>query len=120
MQQSLNFIEHTLKTNLLYQQNCLSFRLDPNYLDHVPFNREEKYPELPYSVFFIKGMFYFGFHIRFKDLARGGLRTIFPDQMERMLAERSHVFNECYNLSYTQHKKNKDIPEGGAKGFIFL
>ena len=121
MQQSLNFIEHTLKTNFYCtNKTALSFRLDPNYLDHVPFNREEKYPELPYSVFFIKGMFYFGFHIRFKDLARGGLRTIFPDQMERMLAERSHVFNECYNLSYTQHKKNKDIPEGGAKGVIFL
>ena len=37
-----------------------------------------------------------------------------------MLAEQNSVFLECYNLAYTQHKKNKDIPEGGAKAIIFL
>ncbi len=37
-----------------------------------------------------------------------------------MIAERNNVFSECYNLAYTQNKKNKDIPEGGAKGVIFL
>ena len=37
-----------------------------------------------------------------------------------MIAERNHVFTECYHLAWTQHKKNKDIPEGGAKGVIFL
>jgi glutamate dehydrogenase len=25
-----------------------------------------------------------------------------------------------YNLASTQHKKNKDIPEGGSKGVILL
>ena len=40
--------------------------------------------------------------------------------MEQMIAERNNVFSECYNLAYTQNKKNKDIPEGGAKGVIFL
>jgi len=28
------------------------------------------------------------------------------------------LFEECYNLSLTQQYKNKDIPEGGAKGVI--
>ena len=37
-----------------------------------------------------------------------------------MVAERNNVFSECYNLAYTQQKKNKDIPEGGSKGIIFL
>ena len=27
---------------------------------------------------------------------------------------------ENYSLAFTQHKKNKDIPEGGAKSVIFL
>ncbi len=40
--------------------------------------------------------------------------------MVQMLSERNNVFSECYNLAYTQNKKNKDIPEGGAKGVIFL
>lgn len=119
--QGMNFICHTLKTNF-YRLNytALSFRLDPAYLDHIPFDRTKKFPELPYAVFFIQGMYFFGFHIRFKDLARGGLRTIYPTYLEQMNAERNSVFTECYNLAWTQHKKNKDIPEGGAKGVIFL
>lgn len=121
LRQAFNFIEYTLKTNF-YRQNKtgLAFRLDPHYLEHGSFNRHKHFPELPYAIFFIKGAHFFGFHIRFKDLARGGLRTIFPDKFERMVSERKSVFTECYNLSYTQHKKNKDIPEGGAKGVIFL
>ena len=119
--QGMNFIHHTLKTNF-YRNNktALAFRLDPEYLDHTPFDRKNVFPELPYGIFFVKGMHFIAFHIRFKDLSRGGLRTIYPKRKERMLAERNTVFSECYNLAYTQHKKNKDIPEGGAKGIIFL
>ncbi|MFN0064625.1 MAG: NAD-glutamate dehydrogenase domain-containing protein, partial [Chlamydiales bacterium] len=119
--QGMNFIEHTLKCNF-YRSNktALAFRLDPAYLDHTPFEREKIFPELPFGIFFIKGMHFFGFHIRFRELSRGGLRTIFPQKKERMLAERNTVFTECYNLALTQQKKNKDIPEGGAKGIIFL
>lgn len=119
--QGMNFITHTLKTNF-YRTNktAHSFRLDPRYLDHAPFERKTLFPELPFGIFFIKGMHFFGFHVRFKDLARGGLRTVFPERRERMLAERNSVFTECYNLAFTQHKKNKDIPEGGAKAIIFL
>jgi len=119
--QAINFIEFTLKTNF-YRNNksAFSFRLNPEYLNHVPYDRKEKFPEIPYAVFFIKGMHFIGFHIRFKDLARGGLRTVLPQRFEQMVAERNNVFIECYNLAYTQQKKNKDIPEGGAKGIIFL
>jgi glutamate dehydrogenase len=119
--QGMSFITHTLKTNF-YRLNytALSFRLDPVYLDEIPFDRQKKFPELPYAIFYIRGMHFFGFHIRFKDLARGGLRTVYPDQLEQMITERNNVFTECYNLAWTQHKKNKDIPEGGAKGIIFL
>lgn len=30
------------------------------------------------------------------------------------------LFDENYDLAYTQHRKNKDIPEGGSKGTILL
>lgn len=121
LRQGMNFIHHTLKTNF-YKTNktAFAFRLDPKYLDDAPFDRKTLFPELPFGIFFIKGMHFFSFHIRFKDLSRGGLRTVFPEKKERMVAERNNVFIECYNLAYTQHKKNKDIPEGGAKGVIFL
>lgn len=120
LRQGMNFIHHTLKTNF-YRLNytALSFRLDPKYLDHIPFDRSKKFPELPYAIFFFKGMHFIGFHIRFKDLSRGGLRTVYPDP-EHLAQERNNVFTECYQLAYTQHKKNKDIPEGGSKGIIFL
>lgn len=119
--QAMNFFNHTLKTNF-YRLNytAISFRVDPNYLNEIPFDRVKKFPEMPYGIFFMKGMHFFGFHIRFKDLARGGLRTVYPSQAEYISAERNNVFTECYNLALTQQKKNKDIPEGGAKGIIFL
>lgn len=121
LKQGLNFIHYTLKTNF-YRRNftAISFRLDPKYLDEIPFERHKKFPELPYGIYFIKGMHFFGFHIRFKDLSRGGLRTVYPKQSEFVAFERNNVFTECYNLAYTQQYKNKDIPEGGAKGVLFL
>ncbi len=117
----MNFVHFTLKTNF-YRTNksAHSFRVDPKYLDTAPYARKEKFPELPFAIFFIKGRSFIGFHIRFKELSRGGLRTIFPYRPEQAAWERINIFSECYNLSYTQQKKNKDIPEGGAKGVIFI
>lgn len=121
LRQGLNFVDHTLKTNFFVSnKSALGFRLDPTFLDHIPFNRKAKFPELPYAVFYLWRACFLGFHIRFKDLARGGLRTVFPEEPEKIRAEQDNVFNECYNLAYTQQKKNKDIPEGGSKGILFL
>ena len=121
LKQAMHFVDYTLKNNFYRNNKCaLSFRLDPKYLNYVPYNRRENFPELPYGIFFIQGMHFIGFHIRFKDLSRGGLRTVFPQRYEQMVSERNNVFLECYNLAFTQQKKNKDIPEGGAKGVIFL
>lgn len=121
LKQALNLIHYSLKTNY-YRLNytAICFRLDPKYLDDIPFNRKAKFPELPYGIFFMKGMHFFGFHIRFKDLSRGGVRTVYTKQPEHVISERNNVFTECYNLAYTQQKKNKDIPEGGSKAIIFL
>lgn len=121
LHQGMNFIHFMLKTNFFRPNYTgLSFRMDPRYLDEIPFDRSKKFPELPYAIFFIKGMHFIGFHIRFRDLARGGIRTVFPEHTERMILERNNVFTECYNLAFTQQMKNKDIPEGGAKGIILL
>jgi glutamate dehydrogenase len=119
--QTINFIDHTLKTNF-YRNNKsgFSFRLDPRYMNNVPFDRKEKFPELPFAIFFVRGMRFIGFNIRFKDLARGGFRTVIPEKMEQYLQDRNTIFSESYNLAYTQQKKNKDIPEGGAKTVVLL
>lgn len=121
LKMGMSFVENTLKTNF-YRLNftAYSFRLDPKYLDEIPFDRSKKFPELPFGIFFIRGMQFFGFHIRFKDLSRGGLRTVFPEHPEVARSEQNNVFTECYNLAYTQQQKNKDIPEGGSKGIVFI
>ncbi len=121
LRQAVVFIEHILKTNF-YQQNksSFSFRLNPQYLDSVPYDRKEKFPEIPFGIFFIRGMHFIGFNIRFRDLARGGVRTVIPARGEQFIQERNQVFAECYNLAFTQQKKNKDIPEGGAKTTLLL
>jgi len=121
LRQGLSFVKYCLKTNF-YRTNytALSFRLNPAYLDNIPFDRQKKFPEMPYGIIYMKGMHFFGFHIRFKDLARGGLRTVYLEQAEHLQQERNSIFSECYNLAWTQHMKNKDIPEGGAKAIIFL
>lgn len=121
LMQTLHLIQWCFKTTLYRKNNtAIGFRFDPRYLDELPFARKEKFPELPFAVFYIRGLHFFGFHIRFTDLARGGLRTIYVEQHEKWLSERNTIFAECYNLALTQHKKNKDIPEGGSKGVLFL
>merc|ERR1719240_580328 len=66
------------------------------------------------------GRGFHGFHIRFRDIARGGVRMLLArdatlyDRMQRFL------FEENYNLALTQQEKNKDIPEGGSKGTILI
>lgn len=121
LKQGLYFVDYTLKTNYYQTQlSSFSFRLDPHYLETLPYDRTGKYDALPFAIFFIKGFYFTGFHIRFRDLSRGGLRTVFPQKPEQVNAERNNLFSECYLLAYTQNKKNKDIPEGGAKGVIFL
>ena len=121
LRQAINFIDNILKTNFYrYNKSTFAFRLDPKYLDNVPFDRKEKFPELPYGIFFLFGLHFIGFNIRFKDLARGGVRTVMPERFEQLTLERNTIFSEAYNLAYTQQKKNKDIPEGGAKTAILL
>jgi len=56
-----------------------------------------------------------GFHNRFQNIARGGLRLVTPPSHEQCLAESSRIYDEVYGLSFAQDLKNKDIPEGGSK-----
>ena len=119
--QTLNLIGFCLKTNY-YRNNksAFSFRFDPTYLTNLPFDYKDKFPAIPYGIFYIQGMHFMSFHIRFKDIARGGLRTVIPKKSEQYLIERNNIFSEGYNLAFTQQKKNKDIPEGGSKAIILL
>jgi len=105
-----------LKTNFYEKQKIsLAFRLDPQlFLDEI------EYPEKPYGVFMILGKEFRGFHVRFRDIARGGIRIVRSRDPEIYDLNSDSIFDENYNLSATQQRKNKDIPEGGSKGAILL
>ncbi len=111
----LDGVEATFRTNWFVKSRFgLSMRIDPSYL------RDDRRPELPYGTFFVSGRGFFGFHNRFKEIARGGLRVVKPTSAAQHTRERERVFDEVYGLSWAQQQKNKDIPEGGAKAAILL
>lgn len=111
----ISFVDHTLKTNyFLPTKTGLAFRLDPAILD------KEYYPESPYGIFFITGKDYRMFQVRWKDVARGGLRIVMPRNSTEHGYALSGLFDEVYGLSHAQQLKNKDIPEGGSKAVMVL
>lgn len=111
----LDAIVAVRRTNVyLEDRYALAFRLDPQLL------ADDHRPDLPYGVTFVHGRSFNGFHVRFRDIARGGVRvvrTVSPDQHAR---ETERLYDEAYHLALAQQLKNKDIPEGGAKAAILL
>jgi glutamate dehydrogenase len=76
--------------------------------------------EMPFGVFFIHGRHFNGFHNRFRDIARGGLRVVSPATPDQYALESTRQYDEAYGLSFAQQLKNKDIPEGGSKGVLLV
>ena len=104
------------KTNFYKRdKTSLAFRLDSShFLDPI------EYKEKPHGVFMILAKELRGFHVRFRDIARGGIRLVRSRDAENYDKNSDSIFDENYNLALTQQKKNKDIPEGGSKGTILL
>jgi glutamate dehydrogenase len=113
----INVVRHTLKTNLFMPDRyALSLRLDPACMAAPADNNRE----LPYGVLFVHGRRFNGFHVRFRDIARGGLRLVTPKSEEQLALESARQYDECYGLAFAQQLKNKDIPEGGSKAVCLI
>jgi glutamate dehydrogenase len=109
------FIEVTLRTNFYKSdKTSISFMYNPEFLNPVD------YPEIPFGIFHVISAEGRGFHIRFRDIARGGIRIVRSRNLQSYYNNSDFIFDENYNLALTQQKKNKDIPEGGSKGTILL
>lgn len=93
---------------------CFALRVDAALL-HGPTR-----PEIPYGLYFVHGRGFHGFHVRFKEIARGGLRVVKPATPALYERESEKLYDEAYGLAFAQQLKNKDIPEGGAKAAIIL
>ncbi|CAB9499861.1 Glutamate dehydrogenase 2 [Seminavis robusta] len=104
----IEVVAHTLKTNIYMEDRyALGLRLDPRIMG------EDR--ELPYGIVFLHGRRFNGFHTRFRDISRGGMRLVTPPTPEQFALESAHQYDECYGLAFAQQLKNKDIPEGGSK-----
>ena len=114
-------IKLTLKTNVYNDDRfALSMRVKPELM----FTEDEltgpKKKEMPFGVFFAHGRYFNGFHNRFRDISRGGLRLVTPPNSEMKSVDSAKQFDEVYGLSLGQQLKNKDIPEGGAKAVVLV
>eukprot|EP00300_Choanocystis_sp_HF-7_P030612 c39483_g1_i1.p1 GENE.c39483_g1_i1~~c39483_g1_i1.p1 ORF type:complete len:1160 (+),score=325.66 c39483_g1_i1:51-3482(+) len=113
----LEFNTSVYKTNLWKRQkSALVLDINPAVTD--PF--KDRYPDRPYCIFMVVGQDFRGFHVRFNDVARGGVRLVKSSSTAEWAKNATSLFNENYRLAHTQHNKNKDIPEGGAKGVLLV
>ncbi|KAF2174124.1 hypothetical protein M409DRAFT_62259 [Zasmidium cellare ATCC 36951] len=109
------FNSAVLKTNFYTPTKvALSFRMNPSFLP------PEEYPQPLYGMFLVISSEFRGFHLRFRDIARGGIRIVKSRSKEAYAINARSLFDENYNLANTQQRKNKDIPEGGSKGVVLL
>jgi len=109
------FNNAVLKTNFFTPTKvALSFRLEPSFLPEL------EYPKRLYGMFLVITSESRGFHLRFKDISRGGIRIVKSRSKEAYSINARNLFDENYGLASTQQRKNKDIPEGGSKGVILL
>lgn len=112
----IDIVGHTLKTNAYSPgRYALGLRLNPAVME-----AENEQRERPYGAIFIHGRRFNGYHVRFRDIARGGLRLVTPANPEQLALESARQYDECYGLALAQQMKNKDIPEGGSKAVTLI
>lgn len=115
LKKMLDAVRSILRTNVYLENRWgLSLRIDPALL------ATDERTELPFGAFFVHGLGFNGFHVRFRDIARGGVRAIRTVGADQFAREAERLYDEAYGLAFAQQLKNKDIPEGGAKAAILL
>ncbi|GAB7023066.1 NAD-glutamate dehydrogenase domain-containing protein [Salidesulfovibrio brasiliensis] len=109
------FFRYTLRTNYYMPDRFgLAFRMDPLILAPLP--KEER----PFGFYCFHGPYCFGFHVRYRDMSRGGVRVVRTWSQEHFELESNRLFDEVTKLASAQQFKNKDIPEGGSKAVLLL
>jgi len=117
----LRFNQSLLITNFFRAGSppaAFAFRLDPKVV--MKSRPRALFPEVPLGIYLVVGRSFYGFHVRFREISRGGIRLVRSADSKSYDNNNATLFEECFNLAYTQQLKNKDIPEGGAKGVILL
>ncbi|CAK9010448.1 NAD-specific glutamate dehydrogenase (NAD-GDH) [Durusdinium trenchii] len=116
----LDVVKGTYRTNVFVPDRFgVSLRLDPAVcVKHLLDGKQRT--EVPHGIFFVHGRRFAGFHVRFRDISRGGLRVVTPRNSEMHGVESARQLQECYDLAFAQQLKNKDIAEGGSKAVCLV
>jgi glutamate dehydrogenase len=114
----IDMVQHTLKTHVyMPDRYALAFCLDPACMV-VPGSAPTS--EHPYGIAFVHGCRFNGFHVRFRDIVRVGLRLVTPSTAEQYALESARHYDECHGLAFAQQLKNNDIPEGDSKAVALI
>lgn len=112
---------HVLRTNFyLADRFGLAFRLDPGVIEAIGGSPRPAGEHLPHALFFFAGPKMRGFHVRYREMARGGVRLVRTRTWAQLELESGRLYEEAKHLAESQQLKNKDIPEGGAKAVLLL
>ena len=103
------------RANLFVERKrCLAFRLPGDVFENV------ERGDTPFAIFYVYGNGFDGFHVRFRNVSRGGMRLVPTRNGPHYLFESNRVFDEAWRLATAQQLKNKDIAEGGAKAVVVV
>lgn len=118
----LKIIKCLIKTNIWNMDRMsLTFSLDSFFLkDYLKAVPSECLHDSPDGILFFFGRGFIAVHVRFKDIARGGVRIVIPESLEQHDSMKRRLLIDSYELAWSQHLKNKDIPEGGSKSVILV
>jgi glutamate dehydrogenase len=103
------------RANLFVERKrCLAFRLPGEAFENL------QRGDTPFAIFYVYGNGFDGFHVRFRNVSRGGMRLVPTHNGPHYLYESNRVFDEAWRLATAQQLKNKDIAEGGSKAAVVI
>ena len=103
------------RANLFVERKrCLAFRLPGEAFENLDRG------DTPFAIFYVYGNGFDGFHVRFRNVSRGGMRLVPTRNGPHYLFESNRVFDEAWRLATAQQLKNKDIAEGGSKAAVVI
>ena len=103
------------RANLFVERKrCLAFRLPGEAFENLDRGNT------PFAIFYVYGNGFDGFHVRFRNVSRGGMRLVPTRNGPHYLYESNRVFDEAWRLATAQQLKNKDIAEGGSKAAVVV
>jgi hypothetical protein len=111
----LGFNRAILKTNFYKREKvALTFAVNPAVLPELD------YPHEPTGVHMVVGAEFRAFFVSFSEISRGSVSIVKSGSPQAFASNCKAAFDETYGLALLQHRKSKDVAEGGSHGIILL